>query len=638
MSSSDSEFGFLDEIETSADEYEPSSSSDSVEESVVPRVLKRKAPVDSRKWRAAVQKENIASGKSHITKKGMLIGPHKTGRDCKCKFGCFTKFTDAEKKNHLIKRFNAIGEKTKQDTYLLALISSRAALPPRRPLTQNPGNQRRRNFVNEYRIKNALGSNIRVCRKAFASLHGISVKRVELLAKLSNSGKTLSPTENRGKHHNRPRAIPSALTELVAYHIEGFPKEQSHYSRSDNSCKHYLSADLNVTKMYELFLEKYKDNQEAQRIKYDFYYRFFKANFNYGFGSPRTDTCQTCDSMQNELKNPDLVESRKNELITLKNVHLAKAQAFYDELKSFSKTAEETVDVDVLSFDYQQNLPLPHVPAGDVFYKRQLWVFNFCIHSAKTRKAYFFMYDEATGKKTPNEPISFLDYYFKNLMDKDVKTLYLFSDNCAAQNKNSTLLFFLNKTAEERKIKILHHYPEPGHSFLPCDRAFGQIEKKKRLKERVYTPEEYCKIVKQSSKSFEVIAVQQSAIFDYKSYYEQSFKKLTVNDRKVKFQISKLRKILYDGNGQVQCSTNHWMEPATVQSYKIKEKNMSSSSRSDIRLKQAYSSQLPIPSAKYADVMSLVKKYVPHSHHDYYDALLASQDTSAEPRPESEED
>jgi len=34
--------------------------------------------------------------------------------------------------------------------------------------------------------------------------------------------------------------------------------------------------------------------------------------------------------------------------------------------------------------------------------------------------------------------------------------------------------------------KIIHRYPEPGHSFLPCDRNFGQIEKQRRRQERVF--------------------------------------------------------------------------------------------------------------------------------------------------------
>jgi hypothetical protein len=26
--------------------------------------------------------------------------------------------------------------------------------------------------------------------------------------------------------------------------------------------------------------------------------------------------------------------------------------------------------------------------------------------------------------------------------------------------------------------KIIHRFPEAGHSFMPCDRVFGEIEKK----------------------------------------------------------------------------------------------------------------------------------------------------------------
>ena len=46
--------------------------------------------------------------------------------------------------------------------------------------------------------------------------------------------------------------------------------------------------------------------------------------------------------------------------------------------------------------------------------------------------------------------------------------LYLFSDNAAAQTKNMTIvqffhLFVKSTTAIE---KIIHRFPEPGHSFL----------------------------------------------------------------------------------------------------------------------------------------------------------------------------
>lgn len=39
-------------------------------------------------------------------------------------------------------------------------------------------------------------------------------------------------------------------------HINRFPRCQSHYSRSDNSNVKYLSPELNISKVYKLYLEK----------------------------------------------------------------------------------------------------------------------------------------------------------------------------------------------------------------------------------------------------------------------------------------------------------------------------------------------------------------------------------------------
>jgi len=60
---------------------------------------------------------------------------------------------------------------------------------------------------------------------------------------------------------------------------------------------------------------------------------------------------------------------------------------------------------------------------------------------------------------------------------------------------------------------IIHRYPEPGHSFSPCDRCFGLIEKNKRKIERVFLPDEYKEMVKKTNKKFNVIAVTQDVQF-----------------------------------------------------------------------------------------------------------------------------
>ncbi|KAL4154023.1 hypothetical protein QTP88_001856 [Uroleucon formosanum] len=70
----------------------------------------------------------------------------------------------------------------------------------------------------------------------------------------------------------------------------------------------------------------------------------------------------------------------------------------------------------------------------------------------------------------------------ENLLQQGVKTLYLFSDNCSSQNKNNALIQYLYSVIRYKAFgleTITQRYPEPGHSFLPCDRCFGSIEQKK---------------------------------------------------------------------------------------------------------------------------------------------------------------
>lgn len=88
------------------------------------------------------------------------------------------------------------------------------------------------------------------------------------------------------------------------------------------------------------------------------------------------------------------------------------------------------------------------------------------------------MYDETIGKKTPNESVSFLYHYIEQKLEKNMKTLYIFSDNCEVQNKSFTMASFLYALLQNGRLKnIVHRLPEPRHSFLPCDRCFGVVEK-----------------------------------------------------------------------------------------------------------------------------------------------------------------
>lgn len=88
---------------------------------------------------------------------------------------------------------------------------------------------------------------------------------------------------------------------------------------------------------------------------------------------------------------------------------LRQSEMFYKKLKEVTTLSKEDEATEVLCFDFQQNLQL--LPAGEVFYKRQLWEYNFCIDSGKMGASTFYMYDEHTAKKGSNEVISFLHHY-----------------------------------------------------------------------------------------------------------------------------------------------------------------------------------------------------------------------------------
>lgn len=77
-----------------------------------------------------------------------------------------------------------------------------------------------------------------------------------------------------------------------------------------------------------------------------------------------------------------------------------------------------------------------------------------------------------------------------------------------------------------KRFKLIHHrFPEPGHSFLPCDRCFAAIEKRKRRYDKIYLPSEYSKIIKESGKNFHVIKPDQIMFLNFKEHFMPSFKK-----------------------------------------------------------------------------------------------------------------
>lgn len=62
-------------------------------------------------------------------------------------------------------------------------------------------------------------------------------------------------------------------------------------------------------------------------VSYDLYRKHFLSNYNLSFGYPRSDTCQTCDRLQNCIKT-SVDEVAKSNFETEKRLHIMKADIF----------------------------------------------------------------------------------------------------------------------------------------------------------------------------------------------------------------------------------------------------------------------------------------------------------------------
>ena len=166
---------------------------------------------------------------------------------------------------------------------------------------------------------------------------------------------------------NRPHAHSREVIQLVKDHIGSFEGRKSHYSLA-SSKRLYLPDELNITKMYGFYCQKYPDNL----VSYETYRRVFNEHFNISFGYPRQDTCSTCDEIEARIAHcntaincpdtPTDVKSstmrKKAETVVEKNLHLRKASVFYTRKSAARKSAQGKDNFEAIAFDFQKKSSL----------------------------------------------------------------------------------------------------------------------------------------------------------------------------------------------------------------------------------------------------------------------------------------
>ncbi|XP_063223337.1 uncharacterized protein LOC134531565 [Bacillus rossius redtenbacheri] len=380
-------------------------------------------------------------------RKKIKLQSHEIRPDCQCKKKCF-EIVDEDKRKEIIKRMNSMHSTDEINICLAGLIT---ILPvkqrrPRQP--EEVANLRDATFSYRLRyLEEGKPAEVSVCRKAFMSVHGIGKGKVNyILQSLKSSGD--ASRDKRGKHKNRVHALPDETNQKIHYHINSLRERESLYSQKDSK-KKYLPEELNISKVYKMFLEKNPDT----KVSYETYRSIFNADFNIAFGYPRTDTCAQCDvfnarksCLEAELQiaednqTKERLSNEINNICTDRKSHHKTAQQWYDLKRKAKVTCRRDIIKEAIVFDFSKNYPIPNITTGEVYYRRQLSMFFFNVHVLSTGRSVFYVYPETVGQKGSNEVCSFLHHFIYNYLEENVTELEEF-----CETKNHTV--FTRNTA-----------------------------------------------------------------------------------------------------------------------------------------------------------------------------------------------
>ena len=142
-----------------------------------------------------------------------------------------------------------------------------------------------------------------------------------------------------------------------------------------------------------------------------------------------------------------------------------------------------------------------------------------------------FVWDEVTAARGSDEIASCIMKWLnvREAEGANFEVLRIFCDNCAGQNKNLFVILSALRILHAKKLfRIEIVFMISGHSFLPCDRSFGVIEKRLRLSSLIHTTEDYVSAIKDAARPrYEVIPMKREEFFDVKQLINYVTKRQT---------------------------------------------------------------------------------------------------------------
>ncbi|XP_072175269.1 uncharacterized protein [Diadema setosum] len=364
-----------------------------------------------------------------------------------------------------------------------------------------------------------------ICREMFLYLHCISHNKLIALKKwFRDHGLTPVQRKSGGRAPRTnllsPTDIRDAVTFITNYaedHAVFLPGRIPGFKRSD---LRLLPASATKASVHRLYEQAMKDKGARSMALSTFRAVWVKYQPRIMTCKPMTDLCWRCQKNTTRLfQLANQTESEKKEQLASHQKHLDCVIAERENYRQQTAASRVSITRDPAelgphppcsregemhySFDFAQQVHFPSNPLqpGPLYFLTPRKCGIFGINCEGIPKQVNFLVDEGMAhSKGSIAVISYLHYFFR-CFGLGEKVAHLHCDNCAGQNKNKFVLWYLAwRCIHKLHMEIDLNFMVAGHTKFAPDYGFGLLKKRYRASE-VSTLQDIVDVVRSSSPS-----------------------------------------------------------------------------------------------------------------------------------------
>ncbi|MES9882503.1 MAG: hypothetical protein ABW185_16670 [Sedimenticola sp.] len=576
--------------------------------------LTRKKINSPETWKRNVCKKDRSRGNAYTNKHGQHIAARTVkGKDCtRCRFKCSDNVTEDQRAD-IFKTYWDLGDYEKQRGFICQHIDQTEPETLKRH-RDKPRTTSRTYFLTVGDIRH------RVCKEFFLKTLDVGKKTVEYALKCKVHGVFVGK-DARGSSTPINKTSEED-TKIINDHIKSFATVDPHYTRKDTK-RQYLARELNIRKMYSLYVDKCKESG-GKPVHEKVYRSTFCREHNLSFYHPKKDQCQVCnhyDDMKSAGTVTPLVEQRYVD-------HQARKKRARLEKENDKKRAKVHPEFHVSAFDLEAVLTTPCSLVGELYYKRKLCCYNLSFYTLASGNVTCYLWDETQGSRGSCEVATCLMLHLNAITTKTsaVKEVTYYSDTCGGQNRNQFVAAALLYSIQSMdKIECINHkFLESGHSEMECDSVHAAIEHTKSLT-KVHVPSQWETVVTLARKSnpYVVVPMKYTDFMDFKQMKKDSIKNVKIEKNGNKVNWLKIKWIRVQKKmPNTLCINYTFDEENFLEINAFSNKTRGRPKTPSMYLQPRYESKTPISAAKKADLLSLCASgTIPAEYHQYYRSL-----------------